>query len=391
MKRDIVVLMVARFLRSFAFGFVAVLLGLYLQHRGLAPIGVGVAITVAIAAASLSQLVSVQLSALLGRRVTLVASGLLMTLSGLDLVLAHSALPLILGGITGMLGAAGPDLGPFLPLEQALLADASPPRQRNQAFGRYALIGALAAAFGSLAASLGTTEDRIGSFFLLFSAIGLITAGLAIWLTPERRRASSPMRLSSFRPILGLSALSMVDSLGSGLTSGAVIVYWLHLRFGATPDVLGPAFAVMSLLGALSFEAAWRLADRFGLINTMVFSHLPGSILLLAIPFIPSLDGVLLVLIVRSLVVNMDEPTGQAYIASIVPEHDRGAAIALTSTVRGLAVACGPVITAFAIQAAAFGIPFFLAGASKVAYDGALFAAFRHRLGDHEVPDRSIS
>jgi MFS family permease len=389
MKRDLALLMAARSIRSFAFGFVAVLLGVHLQDNGIEPLGVGVAITVAIAAASVSQLIAVRVSARFGRRLTLAAIGVLMALSGLDLAVAHSASVLVLGGITGMLGAAGPDLGPFLPLEQALLVDASTAQDRNQAFGRYALIGALAASLGSLSASLGTSAGRINAFFLLLSLIGVGTVGLALMLSPDKRSVPSPISMKSIQPILGLSGLFALDSLGSGLTSGAVVVYWLHLRFAATPEVLGPAFAAMALLSALSFELSWRLADRFGLVNTMVFSHLPGAILLLAIPFISSLDGVLAVLIIRSLVVNMDEPTGQAYIASIVPANERGVALAFTGTVRGLAVACGPVVTAFAIQAAAFGIPFFLAGGSKVVYDGALFAAFRHRLGDHEVANKA--
>lgn len=389
---DAFLLTVGRVLRSFAFGFATVLLGVQLQNRGLGPVAVGVAIAIGIAAASVTGLIWAKASTRLGRRWTLAAIGILMAVSGFDLAFVHQDWVLEVAGLTGMLGAAGPDLGPFLPLEQAILADTGRAQERNRIFGRYALVGALAASLGSLSASVATDAARMDGFFVAFGIIGIVTAGLALLLSPrvERPRESKTPRVGNLRPVLGLSALFSIDSLGSGFIGSAVIVYWLHIRFGATPAVLGPAFSVMALCGAVGLELSWRLANRFGLINTMVFTHLPGTVLLLAVPFVPTLDGVLVLLIVRSLLAHMDEPTEQAYVASIVAIDQRAGALALTGGVRGIAAAFGPIVTTFAIQSAAYAIPFFLAGGAKLAYDVVLYAGFRHRRGDHELEESIV-
>jgi len=189
----------------------------------------------------------------------------------------------------------------------------------------------------------------------------------------------------SFKPLAGLAALFALDSLGGGFVANAVIAYWLHARFGAGPGLLGPIFAGIAILQSLSYEVSGRLGDRFGLVNTMVFTHLPSNLLLLLVPFSPNLAWAVSLLLARFALSQMDVPARQAYIVSIVPPAERAGAVAMTGAVRGLAMSFGPALAGVAIGAAAFGVPFFAGGGLKVIYDLALFAGFRNRRAEHEA------
>jgi MFS family permease len=372
-------------LRATGFGFSSVILGIYLNSRGLSSGQIGVIVAVAMAAASLTGLGAAQLSTVVGRRRTLALTGLLMTLSGLGMVFATQPWLLGLAAATGMLGPAGSDLGPFLSVEQTVLTEVNTPANRNRAFARYSVTGALAAAAGGAIASLGTSVERIQGLFLLYAGIGVATAVLPLFLSRRVEVEAEAPVFGALRPLIGLSALFAVDSLGGGLIVRTVLAYWLHLRFGVGADILGPAFAIFSIAGAVAFEAAGWLSDRIGLVNTMVFTHLPSNLLLMTVPFWPNLPLELGVLLVWSTTQGMDVPARQAYVVSIVKPNERSGAVAVTGSVRGLAQAVGPVITGFAIQSAALGLPFVLAGAVKVSYDLLLYRGYRHRLGDHEA------
>ena len=384
MINDYRLLLLGRVLRAFGFGSSAVLLGLHLERHGLRPAEIGLCLTVGMLAAALSGLAAAALSRRLGRRVVLGIVGLLMSVTGLLLFAAPGHLWLILSGATGMLGAAGLDLGPFLAIEQPMLAESVAPERRNLAFARYSLSGALAGAAGGLATSFATNVQLSGLFFLLYAAIGLATAGLPLLLSA--RVEALPVESARFevRPILRLAALFGLDALGGGFIANAVIAYWLHVRFGAGAEVLGPAFAGIGLLQAAAYELSGRLADRFGLINTMVFTHLPSNLILLAVPFSPNLTWALALLLLRFSTSQMDVPARQAYIVSIVPAEHRASAVATTSAIRGLGQAAGPFLSGLAIQAALFGLPFLAAGGLKIAYDLALFTGFRRRPAEHE-------
>ena len=386
MRRDYRLLLGARLLRSFAFGFTAVLLGIQLEHRGLGPEAIGVVLAIGLLSASLYGLPLAAIAARIGRRPVLAAVGVLMALTGLDLAAGSQQL-LLFAGATGMLGASTTDLGPFLALEQAMLAESVPTERRNSAFGRYSVTGGLAAAAGGLAAGLGSTPQRVQILFLFYAVVGLATAVLALLLSKQvESPAPGPMlSRAALKPIAGLSALFAVDSLGGGLTVQAVIAYWLHVRFGAGSQVLGPAFAAMALVQAGSFEVATRLADRIGLVRTMVFTHLPSNVLLILVAFSPNLAVAVTLLILRFSISQMDVPTRQAYVASIVPAAERAGALAVTGAVRGVAQAIGPAIAGIAIQSAAYGLPFIVAGTLKIGYDLGLYAAFVKRPAEHEI------
>jgi MFS family permease len=387
MGRDYRLLLFIRLLRSFGFGFVPVLLGLRFEERGLGAGPLGAALAVGVLAAALSGLPLAALASKFGRGPVLASTGVLMAVTGADLALATQPVLLVLAGVTGMLGASGTDLGPFLAIEQATLADSVPDQRRNRAFGRYSLAGGLALAAGGLAASLGTSPGRVEILFLLFAALGVLTAAISLFLSPEVGAALRGPIISraSARPLAGLAALFGLDALGGGLVLQTVIAYWLHIRFGAGSALLGPSFALIALAQAASYEVASRLADRIGLVRTMVFTHLPSNVLLMIVPFSPNLPVALVLLTVRFSIAQMDVPVRQAYVASIVPPAERAGALALMGTVRGVMQAVGPLIAGFAIQAAAAGLPFLLAGGLKISYDLGLYAAFSQRPGGHEV------
>lgn len=376
--------MAARVLRAFGFGFGSVLLGVHLQYRQLTPTEIGVALAIGLAAGSVSGLVAASASGRFGRRKTLIAIGLLMALSGLALAFSTQHWVLIASGLTGMIGVAGTDVGPFLAVEQAVLAQSASAAGRNRAFARYSLTGALAGAVGGFAASLGADSARTEAFFVLFALIGLTTAVIPLMISGEVEGEAHAKVFGSLKPLIGLSVLFAIDSLGGGLVTNSVMVYWLHIKFDATPVVLGPAFGAMSLIAALSLELSGRIADKIGQVNTMVFTHLPSNLLLIAVPFAPSLAWALLILLVRSTTVSMDQPARQAYIVSIVPPSERSGALAITGALRGVASAVGPIVTGAAIQGAVLALPFVAGGAIKTVYELGLYIGFRHRLRDHE-------
>ena len=379
---DRALLFFARGLRAFGFGFSAVLIGIHLEHRGLSAGLIGLTLGVGLAAASLSGLVSAWIAHRIGRRRALALSGALMAATGLDLALATSPTLLVVAGLTGMLGAASVDLGPFAAIEQTMLAEAVPASDRNVAFGRYALTAGLLNAAGAAAAAVAPST---AAFFLLYAAIGLGT-GLAPLFMSRRLEATGPaVAFGPFRPLAYLAALFALDSLGGGFVANAVIAYWLHARFGAGAVFIGPAFAGIALMQAVSYEVSGRLANRIGLVNTMVFTHLPSNLLLLLVPFSPNLGAAVAVLFARFALSQMDVPARQAYVLSIVPPPERAGAVAMTGAVRGVAQSFGPVLSGLAIGAAAFGLPFFAGGGLKILYDLALFRGFRHRRAEHEI------
>ncbi|HEX2646400.1 MAG TPA: MFS transporter [Candidatus Dormibacteraeota bacterium] len=382
MSRDRPLLLAARGLRAFAFGFSAVLVALNLERAGLSPGLIGLTVGVGLAAASLTGLGSAALALRIGRRRTLAAAGLLMAMTGLDLALATQPLLLVLSGATGMLGAASVDYGPFASVEQAVVAETAAPARRNRAFARYSLTGGLFNAAGGLSAA-GVPSLR--AYFLLYAAIGLVTATLPLLMSSRVEGEPAEVAFGNVRSLAGLAALFALDSLGGGFVANAVIAYWLHARFGAGPGLLGPIFAGVAILQSLSYEVSGRLADRVGLINTMVFTHLPSNMLLLLVPFSPNLTVAVALLLARFALSQMDVPARQAYVVSIVSPSERAGAVAVTGAVRGVAMSLGPTLAGVAIGLASFGVPFFAGGGLKAVYDLALYAGYRSRPATHET------
>jgi MFS family permease len=359
-----------------------VLVGLHLEREGLSSFLIGLTLGIGLAAASLTGLASAAASARIGRRRTLALVGVLMALTGLDLALVRAPALLVLAGVTGMLGAASVDYGPFSSVEQAVLAETATPVARNRAFARYSLTGGLFNAAGGLSAVVSPSTK---SYFLLYAVLGVATAVLPLLMSARVEGEPARIVFGSFRPLAGLAALFALDSLGGGFVANAVIAYWLHARFGVAATTLGPIFAGIAILQSLSYEVSGRLADRFGLINTMVFTHLPSNVLLLLVPFSPNLASAVVLLLARFALSQMDVPARQAYIVSIVPPGERAGAVAMTGAVRGVAMSFGPVLSGVAIGLSAFGVPFLAGGGLKIVYDLGLYAGFRNRRAEHET------
>ena len=357
-------------------------MGLHLERLGLTSALIGVTLGIGLAAASLTGLASAALSARIGRRWTLALVGLLMVVTGLDLAFSRQLLLLVLSGVTGMLGAASVDYGPFASVEQAVLAETAAPAARNRAFARYSLIGGLFNAAGGLAAAFTAPTS---AYFILYATLGLVTAVVPLLMSGSIEGGLGQVVFRPSRQLAALAGLFALDSLGGGFIANGVIAYWLHVRFGAGAAILGPVFAGVAVLQSFSFEISGRLADRIGLIRTMVFTHLPSNLLLLLVPFSASLGAAIALLLARFALSQMDVPTRQAYIVSIVQPAERAGAVALTGAVRGVAMSFGPALSGLAIGLAAFGVPFFAGGGLKVIYDLALYAGFRNRPAAHET------
>jgi len=323
------------------------------------------------------------------------ATAPLIALGGLLLAFpGHPAL-LVLGAVLGTLSPNGQDAGPFAPMEQSLL----PPTVRSgsmvRAFGWYNVVAFLAAASGAAASggALGwalrhgiaeTTAYR--AMLLGYAAVGLVLTLLYLVLAGRAREpvASAPApslgRLGLHRSrsmVMHLAGLQAIDALAGGFIVQSLLAYWFHLRFGAGPEALGALFFGTNLLSALSFLAATRVAERFGLLNTMVFTHLPSNVLLLCVPFMPSFAAAAMLLLARHLLSQMDVPARQAYTVALVAPEERAAAAGFTASVRALAQACAPVVAGLTLAAAATPAPFLLAGGLKIVYDLSLFLRFR--------------
>ena len=387
-------ILVVKGVRTFFFGWLSVILALHLARAGFSTRTIAAIFTATMVEdALLTSLLSVVAGRFGAPRVMMLAAPL-MALGGAMLAAAQAPELLVIGAIVGTLSLNGQEAGPFLPLEQAMLADDVPAAAHTRMFGWYNLVGFLAAAVGSLAAGVWLREASLlgigegGAYRTMlwtYAAAGLALAVIyARFPSNTRSAAVQPLKISTLglsppsrRLVLQLSALQGLDSLAGGFIVQAVLAYWFHERFGADATVLGPLFFGTNVLSAVSFLAASRVANRIGLLNTMVFTHLPSNLLLMLVPLMPSLPWAAAMLLARHLLSQMDVPTRQAYTMALVAREERAAAAGITSSVRALAQAFGPALSGLAMATPWTGLPLLLAGGLKVVYDLSLYARFR--------------
>ncbi|TAM85367.1 MFS transporter [bacterium] len=389
MSQAVILIVGARAVRTLTYGILSVVLAVLLADKGLSPTLVGILFTVALAAGALWAAVLSQIADRVGRRTILMAAGLLTTISAILLAQANGFPLLLLAVALGTVSPSAAEVGPFGALEQAMLAQIVAVERRTRAFAVYNLVGTFAIAVGALAASFIAR----GALLWAYGLSGIVLAacyaslGSGVELRAAGRPKASAKGHTAALPTpavphrLGiverLTALFGVDALAGGLVVQSFIAYWFHLRFGVDERVLGELLFGANLLAAFSFLAAARLAERFGLLNTMVFTHLPSNVLLAMVPLMPTLPLAMIVLWLRFALSQMDVPTRQAYTMAIVPPEERARAAGLTNAVRPGAQALSPIIAGIAVQHAAFGLPFYLAGLIKIAYDLALYKIFR--------------
>jgi MFS family permease len=380
----------AKGLRAVGDGYVSILLPAYLMALGNSPFDVGVLTTATLlGSASLTLLTGMTISRF-GHRRALLAASALMILTGLGFATVQAFWPLLLIAFVGTLNPSSGDVSVFLPMEQSLLTRSVADKDRTDLFARYSLAGALMGAFGTLlaavperaAAGLGITfVDAVQAMFVVYAVIGIAAGLLYRGLADVRRgtpRTVDPPLGPSRAIVWRMTALFSVDSFGGGFLVQTILALWLLQAFDLPVATAATIFFWTGLCSAVSYLAAVPLARRFGLVNTMVFTHLPSSLCLVAIPFIPNLAIVIGLLTVRSLLSQMDVPTRNSYVMAVVTPPERPAAASLTSVPRSLASAVSPVIAGYLITISSFAWPLLIGGLLKIGYDLALLAMFRH-------------
>jgi MFS family permease len=388
-----------RFVRLFAYGALSVVLVFHLIALGLTERQTGLLLTCTLLGDTVISLVLTTRADRIGRRRTLIAGALLMTAAGAAFAFATGFWVLRLAGTIGVISPSGGEVGPFLPIEQAALTGTIADRDRTRLFAWYTLAGAVATALGALAGGLigvsavasTVSAGRYRAVIVMYAALGILLA-LLFWRVSPAAEAetSQPLPPSrgplaqlagldhSHRIVLTLSALFAIDAFGGGFIAQAFAAYWFHLRFGAEPAALGTIFFVANVLAGGSALLAARLASRFGLIRTMVWTHLPSNVLLILVPLMPTMTLAVATLFVRFSISQMDVPTRQSYVMAVVTPRERSAAGGITGVARTVGAAISPVFVGalFAVPALV-NWPFYIAGTLKIVYDVLLYRGFK--------------
>jgi len=391
---DARLLFAARIVRLFAYGFVAVVLVLYLAAIGLDSHRIGLLLTLTLAGDVVVSLYLTTRADVLGRKRTLLAGAVLMIGAAVVFAVTRDFTLLVLAATIGVISPSGNEVGPFLAVEQVALAQAAQGRDRTSLFAWYNLAGSFATAAGSLAGGFLAgllMKQGFGAATSYRSAIiayAVLGAGLAIIFSRvspaiEGERIARPVR-SLFRVehsrsiVLRLSSLFALDSFAGGLVVQSIVAYWFFRRFGLSPAALGSLFFGANLAAGVSALAAARIARRFGLLNTMVFTHLPSNILLILVPLMPTLPLAIAVLLLRFSISQMDVPTRQAFVIAAVEPAERTAAAGITGVARTTGAALAPVIAMPLVASLSHGwVPFVAAGLLKIVYDVVLLRSCR--------------
>jgi len=310
-----------------------------------------------------------------------------MALTGAGFVVVHDFWPLLIVAFVGTLNPSSGDVSVFLPLEQSVLPQIVSANHRTALFARYSLVGTLVAAAGALCAGLPEVfvargllsfGQALQGMFVVYGLLGLIALALYNRLSPvlgEPQPTRTPLR-ESRRIVYTLAGLFALDSLGGGFVVQSLLALWLFQRFDLSVATAGTIFFWTGVLSAGSYLVAARLAERFGLVNTMVFTHLPSNVLLLLVPFMPNLQLAIVLLLLRSALSQMDVPTRNSYVMAVVPPAERPAAASVTTVPRSLAQAIGPLPAGYLLGVSTFGWPLVIAGAVKATYDVLLLIQF---------------
>jgi MFS family permease len=384
-------LFVTRFVRLFAYGSLSVVLVFYLVGIGLSEPQIGMLLTLTLVGDTVVSLFLTTHADRLGRGRMLIAGALLMAAAGLVFASTGNFWILVAAGIIGVISPSGNEVGPFLSIEQAALTHVVTDRTRTSVFAWYTLAGSLATALGALAGGSistllqQTTMAPVRSYrmvVILYAALGLT---LAVLFSRLSRAAEAATRGGKHRLGLGasrgvvvkLSALFALDSFGGGFVIQSFAAYWFYLRFGVNPGTLGAIFFWANILAGISALLASRLAARFGLIKTMVGTHLPSNVLLIMVPLMPTLPLAVLVLLIRFSISQMDVPTRQSYVMAVVSPDERSAAAGITGIARTIGAAISPLFVGVMFaRPALINLPFFIAGTLKIAYDLMLYREF---------------
>ena len=395
-RYDVTVLFATRIVRLFCYGFLSVVLALYLAEAGLREQQIGLLLTLTLAGDAGISLWLTTTADRFGRKRTLMIGAFLMFAAGVVFIATRQVALLMAAAIIGVISPSGNEIGPFLSVEQASLSQLLPGERRTHTFAWYNLAGSFATASGAFAggwlaqlmqARGATALDSYRSVLAGYALGGLVLAALFFSLTREieitpptgAEAVPSLLGLHRSRPIvIKLSALFSLDAFAGGLIVQSMMAYWFHLKYGADAGVIGSIFFGANLLAGFSALAAARLARKFGLINTMVFTHVPSNVLLILVPLMPSLPLAITMLLLRFSISQMDVPTRQSYTMAVVAPDERSAASGVTSIARSVGAAISPSLTGlFLASRALLSLPFIFSGGLKLIYDALLYRNFR--------------
>ena len=375
----------ARALRDFGDGFVAILLPVYLTALGLSAFHVGLVATAALFGSALLTLGVGLLASKHDVRALLLAASGLMIASGAAYAAANDYFVLLVIAFVGTINPSGGSTSVFVPLEHTVLSGAVEPARRTWAFARYSLIGALAGAAGALVAAapdwlapLGIGQIAAIKFMFGFYALLGLLGGMAYSRIPRVRHVQTNAALGPSRGIVyKLAALFAIDAFAGGFVVQSLLALWLFQKFDLSLAAAAAFFFWSGVLAAFSFPVAAWIGARIGLVNTMVFTHIPSSLCLIAAAFAPSLEWALALLLVRAALSQMDVPTRSSYVMAVVTPAERPAAASVTAVPRSLASAASPALAGALFAAGLQAWPLLLCGALKILYDLLLLAAFR--------------
>ena len=395
-SRDGKLLLGARIVRTFSYGFLSVILAIYLKLIGFNDVLIGIVLTATLVNSVFFNLFSSAYADRIGRRKILVLYAILMIISSVIFFVTDNYVALIIAALVGTINVTGSEVGAFLSLEQALLPQTVRDIQkRNSIFAIYNTVGTFAMSAGVLVSGLPSLLqqnygfDQIGaikSLFLIYAACAIVV--LAIYLVLSKHievkdgASKSSLSIKNISPksrgiIAKMSSLFAVDSFGGGFVIQSIVSFWFYTRFDADLSTLSYVFAIAGVLTALSFMASTRIASKIGLVNTMVFTHIPSNVLLIILAFAPTFSIAISLYFARMSISQMDVPTRQSYLMGVVSENERIPAAVITNTSRNIAQAVSPSLSGIIIQALSLSAPFVIGGVLKIVYDVGLFFSFR--------------
>lgn len=394
MSKDLFIINTAAFLRSFTFGLIGVVLGIYLFRAGLSSFNIGMVVAAGLVGSALATIGVTAKADRVGRRRTLVALSLLGAIGALDLAFTPAAPVLLAMAFVGMLNGTGTDRSAAFSLEQAIIPGLVPDASRTWGLAWYNVVLDAAGSLGALAAALPLILQRwlalplLASYrtvFLGCAFLGVVGAILYSSVSAGVEVAKSetealPRHISpaTKKVVTKLAGLFSLDAFGGGFLTDALVAYWFFRRFGIAEESLGLLFFAVHLLNSASHLGAAWLARRIGLVNTMVFTHLPSSLFLVAAAFAPSLKVAVVLFLCRETLVEMDVPTRQSYVAAVVLPNERTFASGVANLARNIFWAVGSSVAGFLMQNVAFSAPLVLGGGAKISYDLLLYRAFRN-------------
>jgi MFS family permease len=395
-QRDAITLFSTRIIRLFCYGFLSVILALYLIQVGLNEKQIGLLLSLTLAGDAGVSLWLTTSADRFGRKRTLIVGALLMLGAGVVFIISHNVVVLMAAAIIGVISPSGNEIGPFLSVEQAALTQLLPDDRRTQVFAWYNLVGSFATATGALSggwlaqllqarglSALDAYRSVLMGYALGGLIIGILFLSLTHFVEAPAAAKAQPVKLflglhRSRNVVIKLSALFSIDAFAGGLIVQSMIAYWFYIKFGVDAGVIGSIFFGANVLAGISALLAVRIANKIGLINTMVLTHVPSNILLILVPLMPNLPLAITVLLLRFSISQMDVPTRQSYTVAVVAPDERSAASGVTTIARSVGAAISPSLTGIFLSIPSlFNAPFFLAGGLKLVYDFLLYQSFR--------------